>query len=239
MLKLIMKLRHEQSMKIARSSLRKQKGFTIVELMIATAVFSFVLLITSAGVIAVGRAYYKSLTSNRVHETARSVLDDISRSLQFSDPGTVTSQTSDPDGTGVIVRCFGQDRYRYFINRQVNGANHGLYRDKRPSASTCNGCDSAGLQLNGVNCVHPGVFSGGQELMGNNMRLLQFDVSNADPFHINIRVAYGDNDLLTTYDNQGNPNGGDPSTALCKTGIAGNNFCAVSALETTVTGRVE
>lgn len=221
------------------NSLNK-RGFTIVELMIATAVFSFVLLVTSAGVITIGRAYYKSLTSNRVHETARSVLEDISRSVQFSDPGSINTQVTDPDGTGVIVRCFGADRYRYFINQQVTGGNHGLYRDKRPAASSCNGCDSAGLDPSGLHCVHPGIFTGGQELLGNNMRLLQFEVSNSDPFHINIRVAYGDDDLLSTYDNQGVPlTGADPATALCKTGVAGNSFCAVSALETAVTGRVE
>lgn len=214
-------------------------GFTIVELMIATAVFSFVLLVTSAGVIAIGRSYYKSLTSNRVHETARSVLDDVSRSIQFSDPSSINSQMSDPDGTGVIVRCFGQDRYRYFLNQPVNGGHHGLYRDKRPSDSTCNGCDAAGLAPNNINCVNPGVFSGGQELLGSNMRLLKFDVSSSNPFQMGVKVAYGDNDLLTTYDDQGHFLGGDPSVALCKSGIAGSNFCAVSELETTVTGRVE
>ncbi len=224
----------------------KNSGFTIVELMISTAVFSFVLLVTSAGVIAIGKSYYKSLTSNRVHEAARSVTADISSSIQFSDPGTINVQMTDPDNTGVIVRCFGADRYRYFIGQQVDATHHGLYRDKRPVASTCNGCDSAGLAVNGINCVHPGVFSSGQELLGSGMRLLQFDVSNNNPFAITVKVGYGDNDLLQVTQCHGsmvggvcqNPTNEDIATASCQD-IKGSNFCAVSKLETAVTGRVE
>lgn len=230
-------------MKITDSQrLRDSSGFTIIELMISTAVFSVVLLITSAGIIAIGHNYYKSLTSNKVHESTRSLMNDISGSLQFSDNSDVNSQLSDPDHTGVLVRCFGSDRYRYFINQPVTGTLHqGIYRDKRPSDATCNGCNSAGLQMNGINCVTPDDFTGAQQLLGNNMRLLQFDVSGSDPYQIAVRVAYGDNDLLTTYDIHGNPLSpplNDPTTALCRPGN-GNSFCAVSSLVTTVTSRVK
>jgi prepilin-type N-terminal cleavage/methylation domain-containing protein len=219
------------------------KGFTIIELMIATTVFSVILLVTSAGVIAIGRAYYKSLTSTRVQGVARSVMDDISRSLQFSDTNQVFSQLTNPDDPSdkVKVRCFGSDRYRYVINQQVSGADHGLYRDKKPSASSC---DSSGD------------YNSGSELLGGNMRLLQFDVlpvtNNPDTnesFRIVIKVAYGDDDLLNIYDDDSQPVGwsepvdtGDEaviSGALCRSGIAGNNFCAVSGLVTTVTSRVK
>jgi prepilin-type N-terminal cleavage/methylation domain-containing protein len=221
----------------------RQKGFTIVELMIATTVFSFVLVVVTAGIIAIGRAYYKSLTSSRVHETARSVMGDVSRSLQFSDTNSVNSQLTDPDNTGVQVRCFGPDRYRYFINQQVNSGNHGLYRDRRPSDATCNACDASGTDVHG-HCIHTNVFSGGQELLGNNMRLLEFYVSNSEPFNIKIKVAYGDNDLLTPYNDNGtpiNPSGvtaGEAAAALCKL-RNGSQFCAVAELETTVTSRVK
>lgn len=222
-------------MKVRNKKL-SSKGFTIVELMIATAVFSVVLLITSAGVIAIGRSYYKSLTSTRVHETGRSVMEDVSRSLQFSKVDSIANLLQNMDGTPatIKVRCFGPDRYTYVINQQVTGGNHALYRDKRPSGSTC----------------APGGFTNGTELLGTNMRLLQFDVSNSNPFQITIKVAYGDDDLLTIYDDDRQPVGwSNPPTsvsdetviagALCRSGIAGSNFCAVAGLETTVTSRVE
>lgn len=207
----------------------KNSGFTIVELMIATAVFSFVLLVTSAGVIAIGRNYYKAITSNTVQTAARSVMDDVSRSLQFSQVSSISALLTNPDGTPATVkaRCFGSDRYTYVINQQVKSGNHALYRDKRPSLSSCT----------------PGGFTGGVELLGPNMRLLQFDVSNANPFQITIGLAYGDNDLLSTYNNQGNPLGGvitdgQAAGTTCKT-VAGNQFCAISKLESSVTSRVE
>lgn len=206
-------------------------GFTIVELMIATAIFSIVLLVTTTGVVAIGKAYYKTLTTTRVHEAVRGVMDNVSRSLQFSDAEELSDHVA--DGAGVPyptkARCFGSDRYTYVINQPVNGANHGLYLDKRADGDTCEPNTA---------------FSGGSELLGNNMRLLQFDVSQQSPFRISVRIAYGDNDLLTTYQNNGLPvNPGGPSDTdaagtLCK-GIAGSQFCATAGLETTVNSRVK
>ncbi|HEX5797493.1 MAG TPA: prepilin-type N-terminal cleavage/methylation domain-containing protein [Candidatus Saccharimonadales bacterium] len=214
---------------------KNQKGFTIIELMIATTVFSFILLVTSVGVIAIGRAYYKSVTSTRVQETARSIINDVSGSLQFSNKEAISRFPADGIPSEIKARCFGSDRYTYVLNQRVEDGVHALYRDTRSSEaeSTC----------------EPGDFTGGTELLGDNMRLLQFEVSNADPFRVVIRIAYGDNDLLTIYDDTGSPVGwNDPvdppeepviAGALCKFALAGNEFCAVAGLETTVTSRVE
>lgn len=223
---------------------KTSSGFTIVELMIATTVFSVILLVTSAGVISIGRSYYRSLTTTRVQETARSVMDDVSRSLQFSDTDAIANHLENPDGTATTIkaRCFGPDRYTYVINQKVETVTtggseqnmHALYRDRRATAaeheSTC----------------EPNVdFTDGTELLGENMRLLKFYVSNSNPFQVELKIAYGDDDLLTTYDDNGNPlNDGNISESeaegtLCKFGIAGSNFCAVAGLETTVTSRVE
>lgn len=207
-------------------------GFTIIELMIATAVFSVILLVTSAGVIAIGRSYYKSLTSTRVQEAARAVMDDVSRSMQFTNTNAVLKSPDEDPPNPKKAKCFGPDRYTYVINQKVEGGQHALYRDKTPSTG----------------CVPSDYNTSGKEMLGTNMRLLQFDISPDNPFRIILKVAYGDDDLLTHYDNSGNKidlNGDtkkdevDAQLALCKTGIAGSNFCAVSQLETTATSRVE
>ncbi|HEX5456627.1 MAG TPA: prepilin-type N-terminal cleavage/methylation domain-containing protein, partial [Candidatus Saccharimonadales bacterium] len=157
-------------------------GFTILELMIATTVFSFVLLVASVGIIAIGRDYYKSLTSVKLQETTRSVVDDISSSLQFSQTDAISSHLYDGGVPATVkVRCFGSDRYRYIINQKVQKVTdpthperfHALYRDKRPFESSC---DASGNWTDGT------------ELLGDNMRLLQFEVSNSDPFQVTIRV---------------------------------------------------
>lgn len=222
---------------------KNNKGFTIVELMIATAVFSVILLVTSVGVIAIGRAYYKSLTSTRVQGTARAIMNDVSSSLQFSNTDSVLSDLENDDGTPATIkaRCFGQDRYRYVINQKVEPSAGivGLYRDKKISDSSC---DTSGA------------YDSGTQLLGNNMRLLQFDVINVndtnpdfdDSSRVIIKVAYGDDDLLEITQCSGtligsicqNPSDEDIATTRCRLGIAGNNFCAVSGLETAVTSRV-
>ncbi len=207
------------------------RGFTIVELMISTAVFSFILLITSAGVIAIGRAYYKSLTSTRVQESARSLMEDVSRSVQFSANGSVQGDDDiNNDGVPVAirVRCFGDDRYTYTIDQRVTGNNNGIYRDVMPST----GCQPS-------NCFNqPKAGCNGRELLGENMRLLIFDLTGSPPSLL-VKIAYGDNDLLSNYNDAGVRLNENYADVQCRAGIAGSNFCAVSQLETSVTSRVE
>lgn len=198
-----------------------QKGFTIVELMIATTVFSFVLLVASSGVIAIGRLYYKGVTSAKTQEAARSIIEDVSRARQF----TGGDYSFGGAAGGLQSFCFGQDRYTYLINNRVtDDSTLGIRHDINADIGNC-----------------APISSGGTELLDKNMRLLNFTVSSVGggQFSINVRVAYGDNDLLTTYDNSGVPNGLPSSGAECKSGIAGSNFCAVAELATVVDKRIE
>ena len=205
-----------------------QKGFTIIELMIATTVFSIVLLVAGSGIIAIGKMYYKTITSSRVQDAARSTMEDVTRSLQFSS-GNVSSYMAD---TTYKVRCFGDDRYTYVLNQPASSTTVGLRLDKTPNG--------------GCSLDTP---PDGKELLGNNMRLLQFDVSTGHDsiFTVKIKVAQGDNDLLTTYDQNGNPVGWSPPVSssdeaviagtLCRGGV-GSAFCSVSGLETVVNKRI-
>jgi prepilin-type N-terminal cleavage/methylation domain-containing protein len=205
-----------------RNLKENNQGFTIVELMIATIVFGFVLLVASAGIIAIGKTYYKSITTSSTQNTARTLMDEVSRSLQFAKETVNISNYRMDNG----VYCFGQDRYSFNIDEETGTK---LRYDRMPLGTSCSYVDT------------------GQELLGSNMRLLDFSVSGSgENYRVVIKVAYsaGD-DLLTIYDNSGNPNGGIPidlptaAGAECKTGIAGSNFCGVSRLETTVTRRVD
>ncbi len=77
---------------------QNKKGFTIVELMIATVVFTLVLLMASAAIIEVGKKYYKGITYARTQEVARSVVEEISQSLQFTSQGVKVPNYPDNDG---------------------------------------------------------------------------------------------------------------------------------------------
>lgn len=211
---------------------RRQKGFTLVELMVATTVFSFVLLIATATTIQIGKLYYKGLIQTATQETVRLVSDDITRSFQFAN-GTKIPGTNNASQQQF---CIGDTRYTYQINQQVVGGALGLRTEQMSGAFNCATAPS----------------NSPQELLAENMRLLYFDVSpvgtSGKTFQISVRMAYGDNDLLTIYQpdgfttvdvsGDGTFNNTDVQQATCRTNIAGSGFCAVSQLDNVVKKRL-
>ena len=203
---------------------KRQGGFTIVELMIATLVFSLVLLLVTMGVLQVNRVYYKGVTEANTQNVARSITDTISQAIQFSG-GNVTplpTNAAPTPGTMYYV-CVNNQQFIYWPGYQlVNGtpglhqANHSLVQ--RTIAGSC-GAPVAPIS--------------GRELISPNMRLSNLQISqvpgSANLFKIRVTVVYGDEDVLT---------GSTSLTPKCKS-IAGNNhFCSVSDLTTVVEKRV-
>ena len=74
-----------------------KKGFTIMELLIATTVFSVILLIVSAGLIYIGKVYYRTVTQNKAQEATRSIVEQVSQAIQFTGGDVV------PSASGVCV----------------------------------------------------------------------------------------------------------------------------------------
>lgn len=62
-------------------TIKNTAGFTIVELMIATVVFSVILILITTGIIQIGKAYYKGIIGSRTQETARKITDEVGRSI--------------------------------------------------------------------------------------------------------------------------------------------------------------
>jgi prepilin-type N-terminal cleavage/methylation domain-containing protein len=211
-----------------RKPLKSEGGFTLLELLIATSVFSIVLLIVTTGIIRLGQSYYKGIIQSRTQETTRAMATDISRAFQFAD-GTKVS------GDGANQFCIGDTRYTYFINQPVRDGAEGLRSERIEPNDACN---------------DPSAGSDRKEMMGNNMRLLKFDVNPADSqsktWRIEMGVAYGDNDLLSHYTNDEAPQGWDGNdvnspavrNAVCKSGIPGGSFCATSQLDILVKKRL-
>lgn len=210
-----------------KKNLSNQKGFTIVELIIASTVFSMVLVVVSSGIIQISRQYYKGITTSRTQETARSVAEEMGDAVQFS--GSEVRVTAD-------AICIGNTRYSFVINQQIrqDGPRNALYYDTGISPSSpC------------VSVFTLGSLPPGKELLSENMRLIDIRVervaNEANLYRIYTGVAYGDNDLLTIYPPNAlptdNPTAGtQPRDALCRPG-AGSNFCAVSKLDLTVKKR--
>lgn len=217
----------------------KQAGFTIIELMVATTVFSFVLLICTYGIIKVGNDYYKGITEARTQENARDIMDRITQDIQFSG-GKVISLTT----VGVVRGfCIGSHRYSFMRDKQLT-TNHVMVVD------TVTACDSSTPVLDVTTLpqnlndptINPALASP-EELMTPNVRIMSYDteIAGTTPpydklvwpdssgatgvYSVGFRLIYGEDDLL---------NAAHDGCA----GGAGIQFCAVSTLLSTVQQRV-
>ncbi len=227
----------------------KQAGFTIIELLIATVVFSIVLLVLAGGIIQIGRLYYKGITSARTQQAARQAVDTITQSIQFNSgtiiPTTNTNLTNSTDSQSRAF-CIGTQHYMYRIGQQRTGTMNALLNSDIPGGCTSTVADNMSIPV-----------TKGSELLGENMRLSNIVVqpetgpspANANLYRVTVRVVYGDYDLLCR---QSDPAGCDDSVPVfntensvlgindlaCKNIRSGSQFCAVSELSTIVERRL-
>lgn len=211
------------------SRLRASQGFTVIELMIATAVFAVVLVVVTAGILQVSRLYYKGVNQAHTQSVVRSITDTIAQTIQFGGGGVTPTTAGTATPTAPKVFCVGNQRFTYDLGWQVvdsspNASNHqafhGLVQDN------FSGCSSSSPQTISNSAVL------GRELLSPNMRLSKLNVIDlgANLYRIEVRVIYGDDDLLKS------PN--DPLTS-CINEKAGTQFCTISELSTVVTKRVQ
>jgi len=206
-------------------SIRKQQGFTIIELMIATAVLSVMLLVVSTLMITIGRLYQKGVNQSKVQGAVRTITSDVSDNLKLSNKFT---SITDINGTDKRVYCIGDTRYTYVVGRQlgtgddVDGtpkSKHVLWRDKLLTQT----CEPV------ADLDNPG--TDGVEMLPSNSRLIVFNVSSETPRLTALSVAYGDSDLLS--DDHDNLNW----FTTC-TGESSGQFCAVAKLTSATSQRI-
>lgn len=214
---------------------KRAAGFTIIELMVATMVFSVVLLVVTAGILQISRVYYKGLTESATQNAARSIIDTISQSIQFSG-GDVTETPGSAAGVNYAF-CVGNKQYSYRLGAQVKN---------NPSASdqtwhalvettvggSCSGVQPQQLTDQAVN---------GRDLVNQEMRLSNLAVESLDEnrYRVTVRVVYGDADLLFSPSAPSSPTGATRPDATCQPVRAGTQFCAASELSTVVIKRVQ
>lgn len=215
---------------------RRQDGFTIIELMVATAVFSMIMLVITAGVISFTRQYYKGVITSNTQTTARAIMTELTQAIQFG--GTVTTGLS--DGGNTLGFCVDGKHYSYVLGQQVSDrgavgphqAYHAFVVD-----NTVQSCDASDTPV-----VPASITNGERELLGDRMRLASFDVSSDDSqtYTIHLRILYGEDDVLTpsvssaTFDWAAN--GG---SVTCKLGLATSQYCAITDLTTKVQMRIK
>lgn len=224
-----------------------QRGFTIVELMIAVAVFGVILMGATTAVIQIGRMYHKGIISARTQQTTRRIMDDITRPIQFAGRDiaginqTVNYTTTNGETITVHSFCLGNDRYSYVLNRQVyDGLNsgfsdqsnqrlrHALWRDRAPDGAAAGNCTPCNLSQD-VPCGE------GEELLEQFMRIKNLTISNLDGtvYNVGLEIIYGDSDLIEFAD------AANTEPITCKGAIAGSQWCAISGLQASVLKRIQ
>jgi type II secretory pathway pseudopilin PulG len=210
------------------------KAFTIIELMIATLVFSIILIVVTAGVIQFTNEYYKGITASNTQSTARAISDAITQDIQFS-AGDVGSVTETDTSRNPDAFCAGGHLYSLLLGKQVSNppssvttldqSYHGLLEDTNPISGACGSPMPETMNVQALPTAST------RELLGDHMRIANLviaRVGGTQLYNVKVRVVYGDNDLLN------NP---ASTTPTCKT-TTGSQFCAVSELDTTVEKRL-
>ena len=217
-----------------------QSGFTIIELMISTTIFSLILMICLAGILQITKMYYRSVTQNKTREVARTIADEIGEAIRFTSQSIQKGSSvngplvkSGDEDTGYF--CIGQKRYTYAIDRQVNKSStlgprqkkHALWVDKE---GDCSGPVDLDNDIPSPE---------GKDMVSENMRLYKLSVdevstidSNNKLYKISVGVAYGGNDLLTPRPEK------DPTELTCEGAFIGAEFCATTNLSVTVQKRL-
>jgi prepilin-type N-terminal cleavage/methylation domain-containing protein len=225
-----------------------EKGFTIIELMIATSVLSIMLLMVTVMMINIGNLYYKGISQARVQDNVRSITDEISKRLELGDHFFLVPDH--PLAGAERAYCIGNTRYTFILYKQIDtDSRHVLWRDTNPSPGSC---PSNPADLPNLNQAIPS--AGGTELLAPHARLTAFTITGNSPYDVTISEAYGDSDLLcdngTNHDCVVNDNpasvvrklvsgtlAGPAGTIRCR-GDIGEQFCATAILDTKVVKRL-
>ncbi|HET7060454.1 MAG TPA: type II secretion system protein [Candidatus Saccharimonadales bacterium] len=247
--------------RIIAKTRRGQAGFTIIELMIATAVLSTILVLVTVVMVNIGSLYYKGINQAKVQDNVRSINDEIDRYVQLSDQAP-TDPVDGPNGTHMI--CVGPARYAYILGVQIGHPapktppdpttvyHQVLWRDTNPVQGSCstkidpNDPHSPQISLVSTSLAHDDAQNNGTELITDNSRLTEFSITAGSPSTVTVGVAYGDDDLLcnptalpsscTTSDAM-NGWANYTENVLCKGG-KGEQFCSTAQLTTSVVKRL-
>jgi len=207
------------------ASKSKQTGFTVVELMISTAIFSMVLVLVVATVVFIGRQYQQAATRVKLEDASRELHQQVGQSIQFSSTDPINSGASN----GWMSTCIGTQRYTFaasaasvspsYTTASYTNLKKGLYVETIvPTTGSC------AVQSS------PDTVAGATNLLSSNSRVLQFYFSGGT---LKTYFADSDPDLLNL-----TAGGVTVDSIRCLGGVNGKQFCAVVQLSSTATKRI-
>ncbi len=243
--------------------IKNNRGFTIIELMFSTVTFSVVLLLCLTGVIQIGRMYYKGLTTSQTQQAARSLLDELTQSIQlsgnnierprnlaggFAPVGPAITAAASPTAGAVGFFCIGTTRYTYALDRQQNNTNDGLNKKIKHAMwadepGVCANVSDITKYLNdfpvdlAADEPNGGNNFGGRDVLADNMRITKLDI--IQPSGLVDRSVW--QVTLTVFYGDEDLIIADPNNAarrICRNASLGGQFCAFSELSTIVKRRI-
>ena len=93
---------------------KKKKGFTLIEMLVAVAIFTFVMLITTSSIFTI-------IAANKKAESLKSVMDNLGFALDSMTRNIRTGSTYSCTGTP-YTDCLGGATSFYFVSSQVSGS---------------------------------------------------------------------------------------------------------------------
>lgn len=205
-----------------------QSGFTILELLIATAVLSVILLLSTISIISIGNLYYKGEKEAAVQDDVRTIANDVSQRLELAASVNNPSAFSMQNGVRVYALCIDNTRYTYALGVDIDSTTppilpHVLWRDTITSATFC---APANLRI-----ANPTL--NGTEMIAAGSRLTSFNLNSPNsPYTFTVGVAFGDPTMTNMTSDQTSP-----QSVVCNGG-PGDQYCATSYLSTIVDKRL-
>jgi len=230
---------------------RDNKGFTIIELMIALSILATILMMSTFIMIQIGKWYSKGVNAANLQNDSRTMISDISGALQFSGGtfrtgGPVTY--ADPcQPYQAYAYCVNNVRYSFVLNRELGGdqgysptlnTKHVLWRDTMKTVANCNPLNLTQGTPTDTDSLSPK--PDGFELVGGHMRLQDMCITeNSGLYTVTVNMGFGDNDLVRNSVSgaaQSQPCNGGKMTC---NGGPGNEYCSASNLSTIVKKRIQ
>lgn len=181
---------------------REEAGFTLVELLVAMAIFSFMLLIVTAGFLQIVRIQQSGVASRTTQQNARLVMDGVVKDIRQAAQVGV-------GGAGQLnYLCLskGSQALEYAVDGNGD-LRVGVVAN--PAAGTC----------------PAPVFAGWRTLNDSSVKLTQFRATTTVP----LKPSLGTASVVLTVVSRNNLNALDATQTHCTPG-SGSQFCAVTTL---------
>lgn len=211
-----------------KKTLNNQDGFTILELLIATLVFSTILVVATFAIIQISRTYIRGYIGSETQNTNRNIADQITQAIQLSTTGEVTLPPNSPNASNVYWFCVNETRYTYVYDQELTASSTPVFLQDKDSTGNCSGPGDLTNAATGTNR---------KELLSTHMMLLPptggggiLTVASGalKLYNVNLTILYGDNGSYIT--RAGLPVG-------CAPIVSGGDFCAKSSTSTSVEQR--